>query len=176
MKKVILIISMFMSVVLVYGKSDNNDCYWYEKCVYLEFDSNGQPIESKAKFLYPNCGDCMFEIQFDYAPNYKTAESPLTIYLNERNSEKGRVSSKIIGKVNRNIKSSVKYREDGIIIFVEGYQIVVTNKGMVIIYKTERGAKYINSYTFKPLDFQEPVYSVRYEVLLEKMKTIKWGE
>jgi hypothetical protein len=176
MKKVILIISMFMSVVLVYGKSENNDCYWYQKCVYLELDSNEQPIKSKSKSLYPDCGDCMFEIQFDYAPNYKTAERPFTIYLNERNSEKGRVSSKIIGKVNRNIKSSVNYREDGVMIFVEGYQIVVTKKGVVIIYKIERGTKYKNTYIFEPLDFQEPTYSVRYEVLLEKLKAIKWGK
>ena len=175
MKRSLLFFSMLMSFALAYGESENNDCYWYGRCVYCEFDSNGQPIESKTKYMYPEKDDCTFEIQFDYAPNYQTAAYPITIYLNERSSERGRVVKKKIGSVVRGIKSSVNYKSSAVDIFVESYQITVTSDGKVLIYKTASGAIYKYAYLFDPVDFQKPIYEVRYEVLLEKLKSIKWG-
>ncbi|MBQ9218720.1 MAG: hypothetical protein IJ160_11195 [Muribaculaceae bacterium] len=175
MKRSLFVFSMLMSFVFAYGESENNDCYWYGRCVYAEFNKNGRPIESKTKYMYPENDDCIFEIQFDYAPHYQKATYPITIYLNEASSEKGRVVKKKIGTVVRGIKSSVNYKSNAVSIFVEGYQITVTSDGKVLIYKVASGAIFKYCYQFEADDLMKPVYKVRYEVLLEKLKSIKWG-
>jgi len=163
-----------MSFILAYGESENNDCFWYGRYAYCEFDSKGNPIESTIKYVYPDNSDCMFEIQFDYASNYQKAEFPITIYLNEENSKSGCVTKKKITDVYRELTSSVVYKDDAVEIFSPSYQVTVTSDGEVMLYKIEQGV-YKHCLLFTPTDYERPIYAIRYSVLLEKLKSIKWG-
>lgn len=186
MKKIILVIAFFATVVCAFAESSNNDCFWYGRCVYGEFDKSGQELtESTTRYLYPKYEDCLFEIQFDYAQNYKDAKIPVEIYLNERGSNIGRVSSLKLGRLYRELSSSVEYKSDGINLFLrEGdvydnqYQLTLMRDGTILLYQYsyENGApRYLNCRIFEP-DFFEGVLSVRYEVQLEKLKNINWGK
>lgn len=155
--------------------STNNDRFWFFQCLSIEYDSNQQPIKDSAKYLYPDYKDCAYEIQFCYASNYQTAEYPITIYLNEIGKKNRRVSYKEIGKVKRANKSSVEYSKEGVNIFVEGYKIAVISDGSIYLIKTENTI-YKNCLIFYPVDFNVPIYEIRYSVLVDKLKSIKWGD
>lgn len=154
--------------------STNNDCYWFTRYMYLEFDGDGQPIKGSSKYMYPKNDDNDYEIQFYYTSNYQTDDYPIIIYLNEIDNQDKKVSIKELGKVNRAIKSSVLFSQDDVSIFVKGYQITVTSDGTILVYKTEN-ATYKNCLYFKPSEMSAAVYKIRYKVLLEKLKSIKWG-
>ncbi len=174
MKSFILFTAMLVACVIARSESDNNDCFWFQRCTFVEFDGNDDPVESSTKYLYPNNEDCKFEIQFDYASNYQRADCPLTIYLNELNSKKERVYSQRIGTLTKSMKSSVVYKSEQVSIFVHGYQITVTAKGEILLYKTE-GRKFVNARAFLPSEMQELIYGIRYEVLVNKLQNIQWS-
>lgn len=156
--------------VKIIGKSTNNDKYWYGRYVYAKFDSNGNPITDSYKYIYPK-NDCSYEIRFAYSEN-TNCKFPVYIYLNEIN-EKGVVKSELIGSINRNIKSSVKFKSDGVDIFTPDRYVHVHIDGMIILYETKNGsyANCINK-IFNPTEAASVIYKVRYDVLIDKLKKV----
>lgn len=154
----------------IIGNSTNNDKYWYGRYVQGTMDGNGEPINDSYKYIYPE-NDCSFEIRFSYLENINS-NIPVYIYLNEINSEKT-IKSNLIGFINKNIKSSVKFKPDGVDIYTVDKHIHVQEDGMIIMYDTKNGT-YANGTIrlFQPSEAASVIYKVRYEVLVDKLKKI----
>jgi len=147
--------------------SDNNDKYWYAQSVDCELDSNGNPIQSTIKKIYPTKGT--FEIQFAYSDNENI---PVSIYLNE--IEDGTViSSTKLGSLLKILDTSVKYSNDKVDLFLANHHICVIKDGTIIVYYLNNG-QYGNGKTslFQPNGITSVIYSVRYNVLIQKLKEI----
>lgn len=156
--------------VKIIGNSTNNDKYWYGRHVYTKMDSNGNPISDSYKYIYPE-NDCSYEVRFSYLENPDT-KFPVYIYLNEIN-DNGIVKSEIIGLINKNIKSSVEFKSDGVNIFTPNKHIHVHADGMIIIYENI-SETYANGTCrmFIPTEAASVIYKVRYDVLIDKLRKI----
>ena len=130
-------------------------------------DSQGNPIKTSLKYMYPCDGANMFEIEFVYKDNNSM---PVSVYLNEIAKGGKIVKSELIAAPFKSVASSVKYKTNSVDIFSPKYHIHISSSGDVIIYDTNKGS-YANGNTqyFKAGN-AEPIYKVRYEVLIRNLK------
>ena len=158
------------NVRTIIGNSTNNDKYWYGRYVQGKMDGNGEPVNDSYKYIYPE-DDCSFEIRFSYLEK-QNSSIPVYIYLSEINSEKT-IKSELIGSINKDIKSSVKFKSDGVDIYTTDKHIHVQEDGMIIMYETKDGT-YANGIIriFQPSEMESLIYKVRYQVLVDKLKKL----
>lgn len=154
----------------IIGNSTNNDKYWYNGYLQGKMDGNGKPIDDAYKKNYPE-NDCLFEIQFSYLENPNQI-SPVLIYLNEVKSEKT-LKSELIGAINKNLKSSVEFKSDGVDIFTVDKHIHVHADGKIVMFDIKNGTYANGTFRiFKAPEAASVIYKVRYQVLVEKLKKI----
>ena len=149
------------------SNNPNNNKFWYDKYVNGKMDSQGNPIKTSLKYMYPCDGANMFEIEFVYKDNNSM---PVSVYLNEIAKGGKIVKSELIAAPFKSVASSVKYKTNSVDIFSPKYHIHISSSGDVIIYDTNKGS-YANGNTryFKAGN-AEPIYKVRYEVLIRNLK------
>lgn len=179
MRRFILTIVLLTVVASLqsFAKSGNNNKFWYDRYIYSTFDARGELDNNSAVYVFPKNDKAFFEIQFDYADNNQTSDFPLTIYLNEVKGD-NKFTSAVIGYVYRS-KSSVEFKDDSMNIFIfyqgDTYQLTISSNGTMLLelYKDKkyRWAKY-----FKPTETASLIYSIRYDVLRDKLSNINWGD
>lgn len=149
------------------SNNSNNNKFWYDKYANGKMDSQGNPIKTSLKYMYPCEGANMFEIEFVYKDDNSM---PVSVYLNEI-AEGGKiVKSELIAAPFKSVASSVKYKTNSVNIFSPKYHINISSSGDVIIYDTNKGS-YANGNTrYFKAGIAEPIYNARYEVLIENLK------
>lgn len=149
------------------SKNPNNNKFWYPRYANIKMDSQGNPITSSMKYIYPIEGAKSFEIEFVYKEN---DSNPVSVYLNEIKEGSKIVKSELIAAPLKSSASSVKYKTSSVNIFSPKYQISVSSSGNIIIYDIS-GGSYANRNTkFFKAEAAEAIYKIRYNVLIENLK------
>lgn len=157
-----------------FAEGGNNNRFWYARCMYMEYGSNGELDTGTARYIYPQNKE-LFEIQFVYSGNYENAAVPVEVYLHELDGQGKPVKSEKIVSLLRRLSSSVEFKPENVNLFGNNCQLTVGQDGTITLFRVEN-AEFKSVKMFQPNESVKPIYKVRYEVLRERLSNIAWGK
>lgn len=173
MKRILsTLFTVLVTIAHSYAESTNNDCYWYSRCVEIQYDENGKLINETAKYVYPTDKDNLFEIRFDYKQDFENSSLPFSIYLSEITADGVRTDEKLIGTLVASVESTIEIKDESINLFFFDYQVTIKSDGTIILIKA-KNTQFVSAKLFKPTEIDKEIYEVRYTVLKNKIRKIQ---